>query len=134
VRRNIAVALPVILVVLVAAILPVLQGGTPSLRDVESISVLADGVEVKISDAQDIRAMTAVFSKIPTTDTPACPFGAVDISLRARSGDIHVFPATDGCYIFKLNNKYILASAEEWKQVTDKLEKYGISVSPKGRL
>ncbi|MDR2671429.1 MAG: hypothetical protein LBC26_06900 [Oscillospiraceae bacterium] len=125
-KRNVAVALPVVLVVIIAAAWPVLQGGAPSLRGVESVSVLAGGAEVTISDPEDIRALTAVFSKIPTAETPACPFGAVDILLRAKGGDVHVFPATDGCYIFKLNSKYILATAEEWAQVMDKLEKYGI--------
>ncbi|MDR1157228.1 MAG: hypothetical protein LBK75_02830 [Oscillospiraceae bacterium] len=129
-RKNAAVALPVVLVVIIAAVLPSLQGGAPSLSEVESISVLAGETEVTISDPQDIRALTAVFSKIPTADTPACPFGAVDILLRAKGGDVHVFPATDGCHIFKLNSKYILASAEEWAQVMDKLEKYCPKMNP----
>ncbi|MDR0380963.1 MAG: hypothetical protein LBH86_03085 [Oscillospiraceae bacterium] len=127
-KKNITVALPVVLVVLAAAILPVLRGGTPTLSEAESISVLAGGAEAVISDPGDIRAMTAVFSKIPSTDMPSCPFGAVDIQVRTKSGDVHVFPATDGCYIFKINNKYILASGEEWEQVSEVLEKYGISI------
>lgn len=134
VRRNkkiISISVFVTIIVLSFILVLIFQGGKINLSEVQSIIITADKtLSLDITDLNDINIIGGILDKRFVNDSPSCPFGYVKIVFHQKADDIIIYPATDGCHIFKdIDHKYFRVSDTEWEQLMEIFKKYGIDRS-----
>lgn len=107
------------------------KGDSFKVNDVQGVSlnVSDENLAVEISDLSDIKSISTILNKKAVNDSPSCPFGSVEIIIKFKSENIVVYPATDGCHIFRSMGKYFHVSDEEWAKLMHTFVKNGLDRS-----
>ena len=130
-KKNILAVLFIVAFAIVAIVLLTASVGEPKMKGVECISIIVieEDINEEISNNNEIELITKVFSKRLLKNTPSCPFGYIEITLEGDNNKTSVFPATDGCHIFKIDNQYFQVTDSEWETLMNTFSKYGVSRS-----
>lgn len=103
------------------------------IKDLQSMTVVGaeDKAPIKITNQADLSAISQMFHQTLFNDTLSCPFGYGKIILRMKNKSIVLYPALDGCYIFKEKNsqRYIELKKEKYAKLMQILKKYGFEKS-----
>lgn len=88
---------------------------------------------VELTDAEDAKETAIILTqnKRYIEDSPACPYGYIEIVVSDDDESYKFYPATDSCTIVcrvdkEGNRKYCQFSDEEWKKLFDILKKYEV--------
>ena len=131
-KMIIVISVSATIIILSFILVLIFQRGMINLKEVQSIMIIANDktLSVDISDLNDINSIGGILNKRSVNYSPSCPFGYVKIVFRQNDDDIIIYPATDGCHIFKYSDhKYFRVSDTEWEQLMEIFKKYRIDRS-----
>lgn len=102
------------------------------IKDLQSVTVeLEETAPIKTTNQADLSAISRIFHQTFFDDNPSCPFGDSKIVLQMKNKTIALYPALDGCYVFKDENsqKYIEFKKTEYGELMHILKKHGFEKS-----
>jgi len=84
---------------------------------------------IETTDSDDYSFLLTLFSKkrMVSSDSPACPFGALKISFEHNGKSLDFYPATDSCSLVQYgdSDKYFSVSDEDRETLCKLWQKYG---------
>jgi hypothetical protein len=106
----------------------IVNEGKIKMSGAESIYILIpdENITVTITNSDDVELIAKLLNKRSYKDTPSCPFGYAEIVVWKNSKKTSIFPATDSCHNFKIDNRYFQVSNSEWEILMETLRKYGV--------
>lgn len=133
-RNKLIIAICAAATIIITSFILILifRWSTINLNEVQGIRITAsdENLNLSISEFNDIKSIGRILNKRGIIDSPSCPFGYVKIVIQQKDDDFIIYPATDGCHVFKNgDNKYFHVSNTEWEELMEIFNKYNIDRS-----
>ncbi len=98
---------------------------------VKNVNIISEeeNLIVNISASNDISEFVNLLNKKPSNNSFSCPFGYVKFLIEEEDNTIIIYPATDGCHNFKIEDMYFSINSNEWESLISILGKYGVDRS-----